>query len=226
MTRQRKTENGKPVLRADGKQEKEDIDVFSARMLDLTKSSPIVVMLKLADLAHNGATLLGAGKFDDALKRRERCHMMENMYGPRVALADHARILWPEFSNAIKKLDNTMGLVLYPHFRYLENVDLHYKKESYVLPIGVMRYFDDPATSPTSWSLSGPFNVVDTNFIRMKNSVDPSDAPKYARLQRTIEEVIKRPLVPWKQHFPYFYQANDNKEGANGAHTTPKVEVA
>lgn len=225
MTRQKANNpDGSPKMRADGKQEKEDIKDFSARMLDPTKSSPIVVMLKLADLIHNGATLLGAGKFDKAEKRRERCDMMENMYGPRFGIADHARILWPEFSNAIKKLDNTMGIVLYPHFRYLENVDLHYKEES-DLPMGLMKYWDDPVTSPTSWSLSRAFNPVDISLIRMKNSVDPSDTKKYARLQTHIEMVIKRTLAPWKQHFPYLFQANDNNQGANGQPAL-RVEVA
>ena len=91
--------------------------------------------------------------------------------------------------------------------------------------MGLMKYWDDPVTSPTSWSLSRAFNPVDISLIRMKNSVDPSDTKKYARLQTHIEMVIKRTLAPWKQHFPYLFQANDNNQGANGQPAL-RVEVA
>ncbi len=253
--------DGSPKLRADGKQDKEDIVDFSHRML----KNPIVIMLKMADLIHNGATLLRdevngplaraqklakasldetnlqsinldtatadsmpistklASKFSPQ-KILERCNRMEDIYGRRFGIAIKAMKRWESFGAAIKTLDHTMGAVLYPHFRYLANVDLFHKKPYYKYPVDLDEYMDNA----TKWSLKGAWNILHVSFKRMANSVDPTMEPeKFERLSMHMRHVILPALEPWKGHFGYLFNANDNDTGGNRtAAPVPQTSVA
>lgn len=192
-------EDGRKVI-VNGKHEKEDVKVYTARMI--YADSPFPFMLKLADIIQNSSTFLGARKFDDPAKRLEKCNAYEDMYGPRYGFTDLAKEKWPEFKEAIQTLDDMMGFILYRHFRYLESVDLANPKK---IP------FDSiPATSrfnKGAMAIPLPIGIspIATSLVRMAHAVDPEDAEKHARYLPFMGKVIKPSfnLFEGKIQYPY-----------------------
>lgn len=189
----------------DPKSPKEDVRVYTSRMVNDAQSNPIVFMCKQADIIHNLSTIWGSPKFTPA-KKQATCDTREDMYGARYGFTEVAKARWPHFQSAITTLDNIMGFVLYPHFRYLENVDLHYKSW-FDAPVGISRY----VPRALKLSLIEPFNPVHLSLKRMATSVDIADTGKYDRLQTFMERVIKPGIEKYKSNFPYLFGSNDNK---------------
>lgn len=189
----------KRVIQPDGTRGKEDVLQYSSRMVYSEDANPIVFMCKQADICNNFATMLGAPKFD-AEKRHNRCNAREDMYGPRYGFADAAMNKWPKFANAINSLDSMMGFMLYPHFRYLESVDLYDKKPS-DLPIGIVYRYLPRVTYVNLPKAVHPAHIF---LGRMMTSVSPHEEPeKFERLKKFILDVIRPTLMPKKETFPY-----------------------
>jgi hypothetical protein len=184
----------------DGKPVKEDVRTYTRRMLVSDAANPAVFMCKQGDICHNLATLFGASKFTDE-KRRSRCDKVEDMYGPRYGFADNAAQKWPEFRRAINTLDSLMGFMLYPHFRYLENVDLHYK-EPFDSPVGIERYIH----RVLKINLPEAVNPAHIFLKRLVSSVDPDDHEKIERLQNYLDKVLLPVLEPHKDRFSYMFK--------------------
>lgn len=194
-------EDGSKVI-VNGKHAKEEVKIYTSRMVNA--ESPFSFMLKLKDIIQNSSTFLGANKFDSPEKRQAKCDGYEDMYGPRYGFTDTARAKWPAFSPAIHTLDCMMGFILYPHFRYMESVDLSY-----------------PDKTPSDHPVSSRFvhgatklnlipeglNPIAISLKRMTASVDPAkDAAKFSRLENFMEKVIKRALERHANKFPYLFQ--------------------
>lgn len=199
----------------DGTKEKENVIEYTARMVDRKKGNPVVFMLKQLDIIHNFSTLLGAEKFT-AEKRLKRCNEREDMYGGRHGFSDMAIYQWPEFAKGISVLDCMMASLLFPQFRYLANVDLHYKTPSNQ-PVGLYRFLGKALSVPYPDEQLSP---IHESFKRMKASVDQNNDPeKYKRLTNFIDKVIKPSLLDYKSSFPYLFVrehahasvSNDNK---------------
>lgn len=189
-----------------GEKIKEDVVEYSYRMVTDPRATPQVFIQKQGDINHNFSTFFGAPRFT-AEKRLKRCNEREDMYGRRYGFTDIAIEKWPKFENGIKILDSIMGMQLYPHFRYLQKVDLHYKKP-YDIPVGIKPYVQ------RALSLELPdekFNMIHIGMRRMMASVNPVTEPeKYARLQEHIEKTIKPAIERYKDHFPYLFQRPGN----------------
>lgn len=198
-------ETGRILKDEKGKQTKEDVKEYSKRMVTSVDANPLVYIDKQGDAIHNFATLFSPKFTPD--RRLKRCNEREDMYGPRIGFTDAAIKKWPGCSKAIQVFDHVMGQLLYPHFRYLESVDQHYKS-----------HFDFPVSSrylnkALKIDLPEQFNPIHIFFKRMKTSVDPATDPeKYARLVNFMETVIKPSLKGHKKDFPYLFDAaqNDN----------------
>lgn len=179
---------------------KEDVEDYTERMVTSPLANPLVFMLKQVDGIHNFATMW-APKFTPE-RRLKRCNEREDMYGRRLGYVEAAKKKWPEFAKGIEILDDTMGTMLYIHFRYLESVDLHYKKPRNT-PVGIDLYM------PKAMSHFLP-EEVDMKHIFMKNlmgSVDPQKDPaKYGRLQHFMQTNVAPPFEPYRNHFPYFFK--------------------
>jgi hypothetical protein len=188
---------------ANGVRIKEDVEDYTERMVTSPVANPLVFMLKQVDGIHNFATMW-APKFAPE-RRLKRCNEREDMYGRRLGYVEEAKKNWPDFAKGIEILDDTMGMMLYVHFRYLESVDLHYKKPRNT-PVGIGVYM------PKAMSHFLP-EEVDMKHIFVKNlmnSVDPMQAPeKYGRLQHFIEKNVQPPFEPYRQFFPYFFKNRD-----------------
>lgn len=190
---------------------KEDVLDYTERMISSEQANPIVFMLKQADAVHNFATLW-APKFT-AERRQKRCDEREDMYGARYGFTDAAISQWPAFAKAIKVLDDTMGLMLYTHFRYLESVDKHYKKEN-PHPVGIARYLDGAMTV----KLPPPINMTHIFMNNLVHSVDANaDPEKHKRLQRFIDANVKGGFKGHEKElaqFDYLFGRSDNKGGS------------
>ncbi|PZO85427.1 MAG: hypothetical protein DI626_07415 [Micavibrio aeruginosavorus] len=196
----------KKELQSDGSYEKEDVVLYTYRMVSSEQANPIVFMLKQADVIHNFATLFGARKFS-AERRLKRCNEREDMYGPRYDFTDAAKEKWKPFRRAISSLDGMMGVMLYPHFRYLQNVDLHYKK-SYDIPVGIPRYIH----GALNFKLPEIINPLHIFMKRLSQSVKPSeDAEKYGRLQNFMSEVMLPHLKNHSDRFSYLFKNEGQK---------------
>lgn len=183
--------------------QKENIHVYTGRMVNAPQANPIVYLLKLCDGIHNLATLHGSPKFNDKTRLLRYCDEREDMYGPRYGFTGIACRKWPRFRRSLEILDSMMGTILYPHFRYLESVDLHYKVPS-DFPVGIDRYLRKALSLP----LPEEFNPVHIMMRRMISSVDRiQDPEKYERLKRFIERVIKPSLHEFEKEFPYLQKS-------------------
>lgn len=189
---------------------KEDVLGYTERMIGSKHANPVVFMLKQADGVHNFATLW-APKFT-AERRQKRCDEREDMYGARYGFTDAAVSQWPAFAKGIKVMDDMMGMMLYTHFRYLESVDKHYKKEN-PHPVGIARYLD----GAMSIDLPKPVNMVHIFMDNLVHSVDrEADHEKHKRLQRFIELNVKGGFKGHEkelQQFEYLLGKSDNKGG-------------
>lgn len=193
----------------DGTQIKEHVVKYTHRMVASPKATPLAFISKQGDGVHNSATLFGAPKFEPPPKRLKRCNDQEDMYGPRYGFPDRAMMKWPEFANGIGILDAMMGTLLYPHFRYLQNVDLHYKTPDQYPIWGIARYLKK------ALSVEFPddkFNPIHIGFKRMMASVDPiKDPDKYERLMQFKQNCLKPVLVEYREHFPYLFETSGHK---------------
>jgi hypothetical protein len=184
----------------DGTKVKEDVREYISRLVNSKEANPIVFMCKQADINHNFATLF-APKFT-ADRRLKRCNEREDMYGPRYGFADLAFRKWPEFAVGMNALDSMMGFMLYPHFRYLESVDLFYKDSS-EFPVGIERYL----RRVMNVHLPAVINPACIFLKRMMSSIDPDAEPeKFERLRHFLQKVIMPPLEPYKERFPFLFE--------------------
>ncbi len=214
----------KKKILPNGEIQKEDVIQYTARMIDPKKQgNPVVFMLKQLDIIHNFSTLFGATKFDPE-KRLKRCNEREDMYGPRHGFTDIAIHQWPAFSKGISTLDCIMGTLLYPQFRYLENVDLHYKTPS-SHPVGIFRYLRKALSIPYP---DERLNPVHEGFKRMANSVDPVEDPiKHKRLSVFMDKVIKAALLDREPSFPYlFFKERSHRISNDNGHPTPASRLS
>jgi hypothetical protein len=178
---------------------KENIHTYTDRMVTSSDANPVVYLLKLCDGIHNLATLHGSPKFNDKARLLRYCDEREDMYGPRYGFTGIACRKWPRFRRALETLDSMMGTILYPHFRYLESVDLHYKVPS-DSPVGIDRYL----RRALSLHMPEAFNPIHIMMKRLISSVDPKNDPeKHMRLQRFVERVLRPSLQGFEKEFPY-----------------------
>lgn len=185
---------------------KEDIRDYTRRMARHENSSPIIYMCKQADIIHNLATIYGSPKFTPEKKQRI-CDIREDMFGSRYGFTEVAMKRWPNFKPAFATLDSMMGFVLFPHFRYLENVDLHYKSPS-PDPVGISKYIARSVRP----SIPELFNPIHISIKRMASSVSvQGDPEKNKRLQDFMQDGIRGALEDHSKFFPYLFGSNDNK---------------
>ncbi len=195
---------------ADGSFEKEDVVLYTYRMVSSEDANPIVFMLKQADVIHNFATLFGAEKFSPE-RRLKRCNEREDMYGPRYDFTDAAKEKWKPFRRAINSLDGMMGIMLYPHFRYLQDVDLHYKRP-YGIPVGMPRYMH----GALNFKLPEIINPLHIFMKRLAKSVDHTVEPeKYERLQGFMDKVIIPNLEKYPERFQYLFRKDAHKPASS-----------
>ena len=218
----------------DGRMEKEDVKKYTGRMSYGENSNPIVFLLKQADVIHNFATMLGAGKFPPE-RRLKRCNEREDMYGRRQGFVRKAKNRWPEFKSAIRTLDHTMGFLLFPNLRYLETMDQKYfvekgipYKEPNPYEVGAGDYAKEAFSMNASTKPGHPaglpegLNPTHIFLKRMANSADPLEDPeKYELLQKFMDEVIRPSLEGFEDKAPYLFEGavNDNI-------STPKSAIA
>lgn len=195
---------------------KEHVRTYTKRMVSSDDANPAVFMLKQLDGIHNFATMW-APKFTPA-KRLKRCDEREDMYGPRNGYTDAAMKRWPDFKKGIQTLDSIMGMMLYPHFRYLESVDLFYKEPD-DFPVGIGRYL----TRALSMELPPAVNLPHIFMRSMMTSVTPEEDPeKFARLENFLEHNI-RPAFHDHRHkakVPYLFEGHAGGNGRDG-HPAP-----
>lgn len=204
------------VRQEDGTLKKEDVRIYTHRMVNSEHANPIVFMCKQADINHNFATLFGASKFTPE-RRAKRCDEREDMYGPRYGFAGKAMEKWKPFASAINALDSMMGFMLYPHFRYLESVDLFYK-DSFDYSVGTERY----NRRVVNVQLPEVVNLAHIFLKRINSSVSEQEYPeKFVRLQNFMENIIKPTLLPHKDKFPYLFQ----NSGMNNDLPQPTIAV-
>lgn len=188
-----------------GRHAKEDVKLYTLRMINDDKANPVVYMLKLCDIIVNSATMFGAGKFASPEKRKQKFNDYEDMFGQRYGFTDMARSKWPEFSAALHTLDCTMAFILYPHFRYMESVDLAYPNKTPMnIPVGIMRSLPGALRFE---NLAPGLNPVHIFLKRMQSSVDPAENPeKSERLQDFMKNVMAPTVSRYANKFPYLFQ--------------------
>lgn len=185
----------------DGTVEKEDVVLYTARMVYDDNANPETFMCKLGDVNHNFATMFGAEKFTPA-KRMKRCQERIDMYDPTYGFTDAAMAKWPAFRKAIKSMDSMMGFMVYPHKRYLGVVD-QYGDNRPSYPVGIERYIHDVLAVQLPEAIH-PAHIF---LKRMMKSVDPvQDPEKFERLQHFMIDVMRPALAPYKDRFPYFFK--------------------
>ncbi len=188
------------------KSPKEEISAYMGRMVYDQESNPIVFMCKQADVIHNLATIWCTSKFTPE-KKMKICNSRENMYGPRYGFTDIAIGKWKDQKSAIQTLDCFMGLVLYPHFRFLENVDKAYadRRES-LMPVGTTRYLK----RALGVGLIEAINPLHISLKRIVKAVPPEDTERFERLGPFIQQVIRPAFSGHVNTFPYLFGVNDN----------------
>lgn len=194
---------------------KESVITYILRIIQHPDSNPIVLISKMADIGNNLSTMLKSAKFTPE-KRLKTCNDREDMFGPRQGFTEEAIERWPKFKSAIKTLDCGMGVLLYPHFRYLANVDLHHKEPTEGR-VGIGKYLK----KALALDIPEEFNKIHIFFKRMKTSVHPNNSEKYTRLSNFMRDVIKPALQKCSNKFPYLFPANDNSL-QRGANALPK----
>lgn len=191
ITRKKTEENGIKIV--------EDVIEYNGRMVTSPVANPIVFLFKQADGVHNFATMWSP-KFTPE-RRQKRCDEREDMYGGRHGFGDTAMIQWPDFAKAIKQMDDKMGVMLFTHARYLESVDLHYKKP-HDNPVGIMRYLPGALTA----RLPSAFDVMDIFARNLVMSVNPAEDPaKYGRLQHFIQKNVRPRFADYADRFPILF---------------------
>lgn len=189
--------DGKIYERPDGDYAKEDVVIYTGRMVYDPESNPGVVLGKMLDTTHNFSTMFSP-KFTPA-KRLKRCNEREDMWGSRNGFPEAAQKRWPEFAEAIKTMDAHLGWSLYHHFGLLQNVD-RFHKNPYMFPVGITKYQDN------MFRLKMP-RLLDVRQDLVKNTmkfVDPETDPlKYARLCKYMERRFIPALGEHKDKFPY-----------------------
>lgn len=191
-----------------GENVKEDTIDYTQRMVHSDEANPVVFLSKQTDTVHNFATMW-APKFTPE-RRQRRCDDREDMYGSRHGFTDAAMEKWPSFTKAIKAMDDMMGVMLYTHFRYLESVDLYYKRPS-DNPIGMGRYIN----GAMSLDLPKPVNLIHIFMNNLAGSVDKTDDPdKFARLQHFIQVNVRPAFSGHLHRFGNLFKKAGNGEGA------------
>lgn len=196
--------DGSKVI-VDGKHAKEDIKVYTLRMLEDEKTNPIVYMLKLCDIIVNSSTMFGANKFSDPQKRLQKFNNYEDMFGQRYGFSDHASEKWPRFENAINTLDCTMAFILFAHFRYMESVDLAYPDKTPMgVRIGTKRSLEGALRFE---NMAEGLNPIHNFLKRMMHSVDPAEDPiRAGRLAGFLQDSVVPTVSRYPNRFPYLSQ--------------------
>ncbi len=185
---------------------------YMHNMLMSIHANPMVWFLKLGDGTHNLWGLLNASGFD-AKRRLRYCNQREDMFGARNGFTDKAAKKWPEMGEALRRMDHLMGAVLYLNFGFLEYVDLaypddpsKYKEGDDIYSLGFDRYLD----VAMHWRLPRAFHPVHCWLDRVHYIRDNDKDPDIRRRTDVfLERAVYPVLVPYKEHFPRIFPAND-----------------